>query len=107
MFVSVCVCPCVCVCLCPCVCVRLCVCVSVCVCPCVCVCLCVFVCVCVCLCVCVCAALQVGDVVSVFSDVESRCTRGAKSFEGQKVFLGNGVCEMSRSDVFCSGGPLR
>ncbi|XP_042560273.1 tRNA (cytosine(72)-C(5))-methyltransferase NSUN6 [Clupea harengus] len=51
--------------------------------------------------------LQVGDVVSVFSDVESRCTRGAKSFEGQKVFLGNGVCEMSRSDVFCSGGPLR
>ncbi|KAG5268039.1 hypothetical protein AALO_G00207550 [Alosa alosa] len=51
--------------------------------------------------------LQVGDMVSVFSDVENKCTRGAKSFEGQKVFLGNGVCEMSRSEVFCSKGLMR
>lgn len=56
---------------------------------------------------CVCAVLQVGDAVSVFSDVENKCTRGAKSFQGQRVFLGNGVCEMSRSDVFCSKGPTR
>ncbi|KAL2085099.1 hypothetical protein ACEWY4_018419 [Coilia grayii] len=52
-------------------------------------------------------SLQVGDAVCVFSDVEGKCTRGAKSFGGQKVFLGNGVCEMGRHDVFCSGNTPR
>ncbi|XP_063062283.1 tRNA (cytosine(72)-C(5))-methyltransferase NSUN6 [Engraulis encrasicolus] len=50
--------------------------------------------------------LQVGDTVSVYSDVEGRCCRGAKSFDGQKVFLGNGVCEMGRHEVFrCTDTP--
>ncbi|XP_076828689.1 tRNA (cytosine(72)-C(5))-methyltransferase NSUN6 isoform X2 [Brachyhypopomus gauderio] len=51
--------------------------------------------------------MKVGDVVSVFSDVEGRCTRGAKEFQGKKVFLGNGVCMMDRSEIFCTEGPIR
>ncbi|KAM9501024.1 tRNA (cytosine(72)-C(5))-methyltransferase NSUN6 isoform 1-T1 [Clarias gariepinus] len=51
--------------------------------------------------------MKTGDVVSVFSDVEGRCTRGAKEFQGKKVFLGNGVCMMNRSEIFCAEGPVR
>ncbi|XP_058250715.1 tRNA (cytosine(72)-C(5))-methyltransferase NSUN6 isoform X3 [Hemibagrus wyckioides] len=51
--------------------------------------------------------MKAGDQVSVFSDVEGRCTRGAKEFQGKKVFLGNGVCVMNRSDIFCPEGPVR
>uniref|UniRef100_A0A3B3HK17 NOP2/Sun RNA methyltransferase 6 n=1 Tax=Oryzias latipes TaxID=8090 RepID=A0A3B3HK17_ORYLA len=43
--------------------------------------------------------MKVGDVVSVFSDLEGRCTRGALSFQGNKVFVGNGVAEMDRSKI--------
>lgn len=46
--------------------------------------------------------MKVGDVVSVFSDLEGRCTRGALSFQGNKVFVGNGVAEMDRSSIFCT-----
>uniref|UniRef100_W5KT24 NOP2/Sun RNA methyltransferase 6 n=1 Tax=Astyanax mexicanus TaxID=7994 RepID=W5KT24_ASTMX len=51
--------------------------------------------------------MRAGDAVSVFSDVEGKCTRGAKEFQGKKVFLGNGVCTMDRSDIFCAEGPIR
>ncbi|KAA0723845.1 putative methyltransferase NSUN6 [Triplophysa tibetana] len=51
--------------------------------------------------------MKAGDVVSVFSDIDGKCTRGAKEFQGKKVFLGNGVSEVHRSDVFCSEGPAR
>ncbi|XP_008301121.1 putative methyltransferase NSUN6 [Stegastes partitus] len=51
--------------------------------------------------------MKPGDVVSVFSDVEGRCTRGAMSFQGKKVFVGNGVAEMSRSSIFCTDEPAR
>ncbi|XP_062849163.1 tRNA (cytosine(72)-C(5))-methyltransferase NSUN6 [Trichomycterus rosablanca] len=51
--------------------------------------------------------LKAGGVVSVFSVVEGRCTRGAKEFLGKKVFLGNGVSMMDRSDIFCAEGPVR
>uniref|UniRef100_A0A1A8CGU9 NOP2/Sun domain family, member 6 n=1 Tax=Nothobranchius kadleci TaxID=1051664 RepID=A0A1A8CGU9_NOTKA len=51
--------------------------------------------------------MKVGDKVSVFSDLEGRCTRGATSFQGNKVFVGNGVAEMNRSHIFCSDKPLR
>ncbi|CAL8313650.1 unnamed protein product [Merluccius merluccius] len=45
--------------------------------------------------------LKPGDAVSVFSDVDGRCTRGSKvSFQGNKVFVGNGVSEMHRSAIF-------
>ncbi|XP_066536680.1 tRNA (cytosine(72)-C(5))-methyltransferase NSUN6 isoform X2 [Hoplias malabaricus] len=51
--------------------------------------------------------MKAGDVVSVFSDVDGRCTRGAKEFQGKKVFLGNGVCVMDRAEIFCTEGPVR
>ncbi|XP_028288878.1 putative methyltransferase NSUN6 isoform X2 [Parambassis ranga] len=51
--------------------------------------------------------MKTGDMVSVFSDLEGRCTRGATSFQGKKVFLGNGVAEMDRSTIFCTGEPPR
>ncbi|KAE8279783.1 putative methyltransferase NSUN6 [Larimichthys crocea] len=49
--------------------------------------------------------MKAGDVVSVFSDLEGRCTRGATSFEGKRVFVGNGVAQMDRSRIFCTGEP--
>ncbi|XP_073692963.1 tRNA (cytosine(72)-C(5))-methyltransferase NSUN6 [Garra rufa] len=49
--------------------------------------------------------MKVCDVVSVFSDVEGKCTRGAKEFKGKKVFLGNGISEVDRSEIFSSDGP--
>jgi len=51
--------------------------------------------------------MKVGDIVSVFSDVEGKCTRGAKEFKGKKVFLGNGISEVDRSELFCSDGPTK
>ncbi|OXB84683.1 UNVERIFIED_CONTAM: hypothetical protein H355_001160 [Colinus virginianus] len=46
--------------------------------------------------------VKAGDLVSVYSDIEGKCKRGAKEFEGVKVFLGNGISELSRSDIFSS-----
>ncbi|XP_030612754.1 putative methyltransferase NSUN6 isoform X2 [Archocentrus centrarchus] len=51
--------------------------------------------------------MKAGDVVSVFSDLEGRCTRGATGFQGKKVFVGNGVAEMDRSTIFCTNEPVR
>ncbi|XP_026217791.1 tRNA (cytosine(72)-C(5))-methyltransferase NSUN6 isoform X2 [Anabas testudineus] len=49
--------------------------------------------------------MKAGDVVSVFSDLEGKCTRGATSFQGKRVFVGNGVAEMDRSSIFCKNEP--
>uniref|UniRef100_A0A8C6UTJ8 NOP2/Sun RNA methyltransferase 6 n=1 Tax=Neogobius melanostomus TaxID=47308 RepID=A0A8C6UTJ8_9GOBI len=51
--------------------------------------------------------MKAGDVVSVFSDIDGRCTRGATSFQGHKVFVGNGVAEMDRAAIFCTKEPLK
>ncbi|KAJ8277621.1 hypothetical protein GJAV_G00077660 [Gymnothorax javanicus] len=51
--------------------------------------------------------MQAGDRVSVFADVEGRCTRGAKEFQGKKAFVGNGVAEMCRAHIFCSNEPVK
>ncbi|XP_073763718.1 tRNA (cytosine(72)-C(5))-methyltransferase NSUN6 isoform X3 [Danio rerio] len=51
--------------------------------------------------------MKAGDVVSVFSDVEGKCTRGATEFNGKKVFVGNGVSEVNRSELFSSDKPGR
>ncbi|XP_053714615.1 tRNA (cytosine(72)-C(5))-methyltransferase NSUN6 isoform X1 [Synchiropus splendidus] len=48
-----------------------------------------------------------GDLVSVFSDLEGKCTRGAFTFQGQKVFVGNGVAQKDRADIFSSEQPSR
>ena len=47
--------------------------------------------------------------VSVFADVDSKCLRGfAKKFDaGRKVFVGNGVVELSREDLFKGGGEVK
>ncbi|XP_056375200.1 tRNA (cytosine(72)-C(5))-methyltransferase NSUN6 [Hyla sarda] len=51
--------------------------------------------------------MKVGDKVSVFSDIEGQCKRGATEFDGAKVFVGNGISELSRSDIFCSNVPIK
>lgn len=53
------------------------------------------------------ADMKAGDVVSVFSDLEGRCTRGATSFQGKRAFVGNGVARMDRSSLFCSDEPVK
>lgn len=53
------------------------------------------------------ADMKAGDVVSVFSDLEGRCTRGATSFQGKRAFVGNGVAQMDRSTIFCSDQPVK
>ncbi|XP_076617132.1 tRNA (cytosine(72)-C(5))-methyltransferase NSUN6 isoform X1 [Chaetodon auriga] len=51
--------------------------------------------------------MKAGDVVSVFSDMEGKCTRGATSFQGKRTFLGNGVAQIDRSSIFCTGEPVK
>ncbi|XP_033367594.1 tRNA (cytosine(72)-C(5))-methyltransferase NSUN6 isoform X4 [Parus major] len=51
--------------------------------------------------------VKAGDLVSVYSDIEGKCKRGAKEFDGVKVFLGNGISELSRSEIFSSSCPLK
>lgn len=51
--------------------------------------------------------MKAGDGVSVFSDLEGKCTRGAKDFQGNRVFLGNGIAGMDRSTIFCSNEPVK
>ncbi|CAL1597141.1 unnamed protein product [Knipowitschia caucasica] len=51
--------------------------------------------------------MKAGDVVSIFSDIDGKCTRGATSFQGNKVFVGNGVAQMDRSTIFCTNEPKK
>ncbi|XP_020503223.2 tRNA (cytosine(72)-C(5))-methyltransferase NSUN6 isoform X1 [Labrus bergylta] len=51
--------------------------------------------------------MKAGDAVSVYSDVEGKCTRGATSFQGKKVFVGNGVAQKDRSSIFCTDEPAK
>ncbi|XP_006271497.1 tRNA (cytosine(72)-C(5))-methyltransferase NSUN6 [Alligator mississippiensis] len=51
--------------------------------------------------------MKAGDMVSVYSDIEGKCKRGAKEFLGTKVFLGNGISELSRNEIFSPSGPLK
>ncbi|XP_007526763.2 tRNA (cytosine(72)-C(5))-methyltransferase NSUN6 isoform X2 [Erinaceus europaeus] len=48
--------------------------------------------------------MKAGDVISVYSDIKGICKKGAKEFDGTKVFLGNGISEFSRKEIF-SGLP--
>ncbi|PNI30454.1 NSUN6 isoform 8 [Pan troglodytes] len=48
--------------------------------------------------------MKTGDVISVYSDIKGKCKKGAKKFDGTKVFLGNGISELSRKEIF-SGLP--
>ncbi|XP_043920576.1 tRNA (cytosine(72)-C(5))-methyltransferase NSUN6 [Protopterus annectens] len=51
--------------------------------------------------------MKVGDAVSVLSDIEGKCKRGAKDFLGSKIFIGNGTAKMSRSEIFCANGLVK
>uniref|UniRef100_UPI00398F701A tRNA (cytosine(72)-C(5))-methyltransferase NSUN6 n=1 Tax=Pristiophorus japonicus TaxID=55135 RepID=UPI00398F701A len=51
--------------------------------------------------------MKAGDVVSVYSDICGKCKRGAKEFMGTKAFVGNGIAELSRNEIFCSNSTLR
>ncbi|XP_001377237.2 tRNA (cytosine(72)-C(5))-methyltransferase NSUN6 isoform X2 [Monodelphis domestica] len=51
--------------------------------------------------------MKAGDVVSVYSDIEGKCKKGAKEFSGKKVFLGNGISELSRNEIFSLNSPLK
>ncbi|KAM8967146.1 tRNA (cytosine(72)-C(5))-methyltransferase NSUN6 [Pelodytes ibericus] len=52
-------------------------------------------------------SMKSGNEVSVYSDIEGKCKRGAKEFEGTKIFIGNGISELSRNDIFCSNNPIK
>jgi len=51
--------------------------------------------------------LERGDTVSVFVDLSKKCLKGSKSYEGIKLFLGNGCCHMSRKDIFKQNFDLK
>ncbi|XP_001509484.3 tRNA (cytosine(72)-C(5))-methyltransferase NSUN6 isoform X2 [Ornithorhynchus anatinus] len=51
--------------------------------------------------------MKAGEVVSVYSDVEGKCRKGAKGFDGTQAFLGNGISELSRREIFGSNSPLK
>ncbi|XP_078090817.1 tRNA (cytosine(72)-C(5))-methyltransferase NSUN6 [Mustelus asterias] len=51
--------------------------------------------------------MKAGDAVSVYSDICGKCKRGAVEFTGSKTFVGNGIAEVSRNEIFCSNHTLR
>ncbi|XP_078394512.1 tRNA (cytosine(72)-C(5))-methyltransferase NSUN6 isoform X2 [Cetorhinus maximus] len=51
--------------------------------------------------------MKAGDAVSVYSDICGKCKRGAVEFMGPKAFVGNGIAELSRNEIFCSNYILR
>jgi hypothetical protein len=52
--------------------------------------------------------MKAGDRVSVYADVNGKCLRGlVKPFDGETLFVGNGIVQYSREDIYCSRDPLR
>ncbi|XP_041366419.1 tRNA (cytosine(72)-C(5))-methyltransferase NSUN6-like [Gigantopelta aegis] len=52
-------------------------------------------------------SMQKGDMVSVYSDVDGLCRKGfTQTFRDNKVFVGNGITQISREDLFCSAKSL-
>ena len=50
--------------------------------------------------------LVAGEKVSVWADVRGACLRGAKSFNGESFFVGNGTAKVSRENLF-SGSEVK
>lgn len=44
--------------------------------------------------------MAVGEKVSVYADIEEKCLRGCKMFQGSKIFVGNGIAKQSRKELF-------
>lgn len=54
------------------------------------------------------AALQSGDLVSVFADMEGKCRRGlATNYEAQTLHVGNGIAVLGRIQLFGSKSTNR
>ncbi|KAM4705172.1 tRNA (cytosine(72)-C(5))-methyltransferase NSUN6 [Rhinophrynus dorsalis] len=51
--------------------------------------------------------MKAGNDVSVYSDIEGKCKRGAKEFLETNVFIGNGISDLSRNEIFCSNNPVK
>ncbi|XP_017651341.1 putative methyltransferase NSUN6 isoform X2 [Nannospalax galili] len=51
--------------------------------------------------------MKAGDAVSVYSDIKGKCKKGAKEFDEIKIFLGNGISEVSRKEIFNGLPDLR
>jgi methyltransferase NSUN6 len=42
-----------------------------------------------------------GDLVSIWADLDGNCSKGSKKiYLGRKIFIGNGICQVNRLDVF-------
>ncbi|UYV81414.1 NSUN6 [Cordylochernes scorpioides] len=53
-----------------------------------------------------CPDLQQGAPVSVYADITGLCRRGlTKTFDGPKLFVGNGRMVLSRAELFASNNP--
>ena len=54
------------------------------------------------------SGIKRGDLVSVYADLYGKCRKGlTKPFDGQKLFLGNGISLFDRRDVFCCQNNFR
>ena len=52
--------------------------------------------------------LRKGECVSVYADLDNRCKRGLViEYEGSTQFVGNGITEMSRRELFGSEAKNR
>ena len=50
-------------------------------------------------------SIRPGARVSVMADIENKCLRGAKQFQGETRHVGNGVIQVSREELFKSESP--
>ena len=50
-------------------------------------------------------SIRPGAPVSVMADIENKCLRGAKQFQGETRHVGNGVIQVSREELFKSESP--
>ncbi|XP_068223597.1 tRNA (cytosine(72)-C(5))-methyltransferase NSUN6 isoform X2 [Palaemon carinicauda] len=49
--------------------------------------------------------ISVGDKVAVYADLDDKCLRGSKGYKGNKMFVGNGVAERGRLELFRDPKP--
>ncbi|XP_042885863.1 tRNA (cytosine(72)-C(5))-methyltransferase NSUN6-like isoform X2 [Penaeus japonicus] len=47
----------------------------------------------------------VGETVAVYVDLDDKCLRGSKGFNGRKMFIGNGIALQARKDIFTKVKP--
>lgn len=52
--------------------------------------------------------MQRGDKVSVYADIDEKCLRGfTQTYQGDKMFVGNGVAQISRAELFAGNNKPR